>query len=143
PGSSEHWSRRQSRRLSKVVYPPKGWLRPPSDPFAQTERFRVQSCLHHLCLWGVAFAHHLLVQFPDACLRQGFYKDNPIRDAVVGNNALFDKALKMGPDLLFADLMAGLYNQEPERPLDPFWIRRADYGRFSHARVPEDQVLKL
>jgi hypothetical protein len=23
-------------------------------------------------LWGVAFAHHLLVQFPDACLRQGF-----------------------------------------------------------------------
>ena len=48
----------------------------------------------------------------------------------------------MGPDLLFADLVAGLCNQEPERPLDPFWIRHADYGRFSHARVPEDQVLK-
>jgi hypothetical protein len=68
---------------------------------------------------------------------------NPIRDAVAGNNALFDKALKMGPDLLFADLLAGLCNQEPERPLDPFWIRHADYGRFSNARMPEDYVLKL
>jgi hypothetical protein len=28
----------------------------------------------------------------------------------------------MGLDLLFADLLAGLCNQEPERSLDPFWI---------------------
>jgi NAD(P)-dependent dehydrogenase (short-subunit alcohol dehydrogenase family) len=26
-----------------------------------------------VCLWGVAFSHHLLVQFPNACLRQSFY----------------------------------------------------------------------
>src|SRR5215472_619814 len=93
-------------------------------------------------LCGVPFPHHLLVELADAGLRQGFHEDNPIRDAVAGNNSLFDKALKMGPDLLFADLLAALCNQEPERPLDPFWIRHADYGRFSHARVPEDQVLK-
>ena len=68
-----------------------------------------------LMLLGIAFSHHLLVEFPDARLRQGFDEDNPIRDAVAGNSALFDKALKMGPDLLFADLLAGLCNQEPER----------------------------
>src|SRR5271157_4255213 len=89
-------------------------------------------------LLGVPFAQHLLVELADAGLGQAFDKDNPIRDAVAGNNALFDKALKMGPDLLFADLLAGLCNQEPEWPLHPFWIRHADYGRFSHGRVPKD-----
>src|ERR1700746_3091608 len=81
-----------------------------SDSRCLADRLSVRTVyvLGSLHLWGVAFAHHFLVQFPDACLRQGFYEDDPIRDAVAGNNALFDKALKMGPDLLFADLMAGL-----------------------------------
>src|SRR6516162_9737516 len=110
------------------------------NPMNATPSFSPRLGLFHtFILYGrVPFPHHLFVQFPDAGLRQGFYEDNPIRDAVAGDNALFDKALKMGPDLLFADLLAGLCDQEPERPLDPFWIRHADYGRFSHPRVPED-----
>jgi hypothetical protein len=75
----------------------------------------------------VEFAHRFLVQFPDACLRQSFYEDNPVRDAVAGNNATFDKALKMGPDLLVGDLLAGLVAK----------------GRFRPLRSPKDSVTRL
>ena len=75
------------------------------NPMNATPSFSPRLGLFHtFILYGrVPFPHHLFVQFPDAGLRQGFYEDNPILDTVAGNNALFDKALKMRPDLLFAE----------------------------------------